>query len=295
LLANANQLSEEERRARVAEASMMRHVADELLITFRKRSTDSQERMWRKSSLFAIDSFQNFGQVSAAILSLKGFQNHRFEGPNQLVSLASSSVAALNPLTSWAIGVAAGVRHKHSLNKAFPEMSSKLKATEEQWGTVISGLMATSSDRRDMRELAFLSEKSAKLDEQVDKEIKKIDKLRRVADQQAISGPLIELASVAKEICGTVGFYRYRSEPIIRNRIQFAGRISSMTGQSYSLFKTPYTQLQNISNHYRLRRQGKLPAQLAADSLAKLDAIERQVQEKGFNPPTNGSDRLPPS
>jgi hypothetical protein len=173
--------------------------------------------------------------------------------------------------------VTARTLHRQQLSRAFP---SEAKLEQDIPGELneIQELVGSDPDSTDIRELAFLEEQSSKLDDIVAKEIRTIQKLRRVAAQQAVSGPLIATTSVTKSILSCIGFFDYRHDPVIRNRIGLAGRISSLSGQSYSLVKTPTTQVHNFINRRRLEREGKLPEQIARKQLENLDKLETQIK-----------------
>ena len=71
-------------------------------------------------------------------------------------------------------------------------------------------------------EVRFLSDKSKILDIAIDHDTQTINRLRYVAEQQAISGPLIGLASVARSTLITIAHYGYRSNRIVFDRLAFA-------------------------------------------------------------------------
>jgi len=105
-----------------------------------------------------------------------------------------------------------------------------------------------------------------------------IDKLRRVAGQQAISGPVIGLASVARSVLLTVAYYGYHDKREIINRLSFAGRISQTFGQSYSLIATPTAQIKGYINRRRLKQRQQLPEQVLAARVIKLDGLKARIE-----------------
>ncbi len=273
----SSQLDVTDRKVRVAEGQLLQHIRNQLLVEFRKTSTRSQESMCLENTSFAIDATQNLAQVASSIVSLKAFRRPQLDGGSLIVSLSAGVLAALNPTLSWASGVAARKLHRHQLNKAFGPMPDSEENFAEEL-TEVKILAVNDPEGIDIKEMAFLEENSTRLDAVVDKEIRKITKLRRVAAQQAISGPVIGMTSVSKSILGTIGFYGYRDEPLIRNRIGLAGRITSLAGQSYSLVKTPTTQIHSFINRRRLEREGKLPEQIAQKQLDRLDKVTAQIK-----------------
>jgi len=275
-LVGASDISDTQLRICLVEGDLLRHIRDQVLIQFKKFSTSSQESMAKENMSFAIDSIQNFAQVSSSVVSLRAFQQPTLDGAASIISLSAGSLAALNPTLSWITGVTARRLHRQQLAQAFPAASRVAEDIPKELAE-IKELVGEDPDTIDIRELAFLEEQSSKLDDVVAKEIRTIQKLRRVAAQQAISGPLIATTSVAKSILSTIGFYEYRDDPVTRNRIGLAGRISTLSGQSYSLVKTTTTQIHSFINRRRLERQGKLPEQIAKEQLETLDKLEAQI------------------
>ena len=134
------------------------------------------------------------------------------------------------------------------------------------------------STERHIEELELLIDSAIKTDAMIDKQAIEIERLERVATQQAVSGPAIGLLSLSQKILGVVSFYGYRNDPLTSNRIRFAGRIPQMVGQGYSLVETPRTQIAGYIKNARLRRKGELPSQELNNRLVELDKIENQVK-----------------
>ncbi len=123
------------------------------------------------------------------------------------------------------------------------------------------------------------------LDNMLDAETTRIQKLRRVAAQQAISGPLIGLAALSRSILSAVAHYDYPKQAKVRNQLNFAGAIPQVVGQGYSLINTPTAAIMNARYKKKLAKRGELPEQMLKKRLKSLDALE--IQLKAVHPWTH--------
>ena len=130
-----------------------------------------------------------------------------------------------------------------------------------------------------LNELAYLIKRSHEFDRPLAEDVQKIERLRRVADQQAISGPLIGGAKLAGSICSAVAQYHFFDEPVTANRIKLAGNISEVSGQGYSLLATPAAAVAHFVYTRKLSKKGRLPKQIFKARLKRLDEVETQVKE----------------
>ena len=114
--------------------------------------------------------------------------------------------------------------------------------------------------QRSLREAVFLNSKSSNMDQALARETDKIDKLRRIAQQQTYSGTLIGLTGHSRSIISLKAFHT--DNIVNRTRLSFSGRISQASGQASSLVDTPATLVKSIINQHRLAAQGMLPSQI---------------------------------
>jgi hypothetical protein len=149
-------------------------------------------------------------------------------------------------------------------------------------GKLLASKQSTSINQKFLTEEGILSERSQKLDSYLVTETAKIQTLRRVAAQQAISGPLIGMASLARSILYTVSYYGYGHSPQTVNNLAFAGRISQASGQAYSLLNTPTVAIYHFWYKRKLSKRGELPEQILQQRLKRLDNLEKQINS--FSP-----------
>jgi hypothetical protein len=261
---------------------ILRHIRNQILYEFKVWSVQSREVEWRENVFYAIDAAQNYGAMTSGILSIQGFSKPEVRGASALVSLSSSVAATLNPIIRDACGRIVGAYQMRQLAKSLPQgrprTVSQLQQDWQELNLALRGDMPASIDKREIDEVAFLAVQSKEFDSVLKDDEGRMERLRRVAHQQALAGPLIGLTNVARTTCQTVAFYGYNDRPLVSNRINFAGRISQATGQSYALYATPKAAIQNWVYQRRLKREGKLPSQIFARRLNDLDCLEAAIK-----------------
>ena len=177
---------------------------------------------------------------------------------------------------------------RDQLDKALPEERPTPRKMDELLGTwtYLDTLLAkketATGKHTEVKEIATIVADSARGDDNLDTEDARIRRFRRVAAQQAITGPLTNMASLARQICNEVAYANYRDDPITANRINFYGRISQASGQGWQLLATPYALIRRSLYEHRLSEQGKLPDQVLRARLQHLDRLEARVQEMRF-------------
>ncbi|MBX9686651.1 MAG: hypothetical protein K2X27_08110 [Candidatus Obscuribacterales bacterium] len=263
------------------EKSLLLQVRLQLLYQFRKWSCTSREVAWRENVFYALDAAQNFVGAASPILSLKGFHHPARKGPSAICSLVSNSMATLNPLVSELAGYSIRRYQKHKLAKDFPMVRP---ATEKETTVADVKDFANQKELEDWRlaKALLLASRSERMDKALDRDIASINRLRTVAQQKAVTGPLIGLATVARSTLATVAAYAYSSDKVISTRLAFSGRISQSCGQLYALIDTPATQVRGIIKSRKLEKKGEAPEQVFQDRMKRLDELEAQIKEARY-------------
>ncbi len=269
-----------ERRVYELDGILIRRIRQQLLSEFRTWSCHSRGRAWRENTFYSLDALQNFTRMSAAIIGLKGFSQPNVGGTAAVSTMVANSVATLNPIVCGLVGLA---MRKYQLKKLSRELPIERPVVLDQSlaELKLKGKdMLNESETKLMEEALSLSDKSERFDVVLDRENREIERLRRVAQQQTIAGPLIGLTSMPASILGTIAFYDYRHDRETTNKLLFAGRISAIAGQSYALIQTPYTMISGMRKNRQLKRRGELPSQLLEERLKNLDRLEAQIISK---------------
>jgi hypothetical protein len=284
--------AQEQRGIYNSQARLLDHIKNQLVYEFKNWSVSSRTMEWSENTFYALDATQGFLQMSASCLTLRGFSESGLGGRAAILNVVGNSIVMFNPLVKHAAGKFVAARQRRLLDRTFPQSSPH---TIDQ---ILAEANFTVPDDKTGRpaspeeqELAFLIRQSAAFDGPLNREVAKVEKLRRIADQQAISGPLIGLTGVTRSVLNTVAYYQRESasnseqSEILANQLNLSGRIVQSAGQAYSLVNTPYTELRHYRYKRALQKAGNLPSQKLQQRLALLDKLEARVKESKFERP----------
>lgn len=267
---------------RQLESLIFMRIRNQLLRQFKRWSASSRSRMWRENTFYVLDVTQEILTFSSNLVSLQAFNNSQLGGRAAILGLVGKSISTVNPLVRTLVGKAVNHHQTTKLTKALVEPRvERAETLMAPWGEIEKILDAATkagSTDRQIEQLGILTTDSLLMDNLMDKETRQLEKLQRVATQQAISGPAIGSLSLTQQILGTVAFYGYKNDSLTSNRIRFAGRIPQIAGLSYSLINTPTTQILGVLKNEKLKKQGKLPSQDLKTRLDHLDQLEATVR-----------------
>lgn len=273
--------SQRRRRAYELEDIVLHRIRQQLLFEFSTWSCQSRGQAWRENTFYGIDALQNFTRMSAAVIALRGFTEPQLGGTVAISTLVANSVATINPLLCGVIGLAMRQYQLSKLSKEFsidrPVVAADQSSAQDKPNQLQNDLSFDKQNKL-LEKASFLSDKSERFDVVLDRETKEIERLRRVAQQQIIAGPLIGLTSIPAALLGTIAFYDYRKDRNTTNKLLFSGRISTLSGQAYALIQTPWTLISGMVRNRRLDRLGQSPSQLLEERLRNLDALEEQIR-----------------
>lgn len=223
--------------------------------------------------------------MTSAILGIESEYKARFRGPAAVTALISASIQTVSPIIAGASGTFIDRYQRRRLKKHFPLKQPVLPAdiSMESINSLRSG--EESGEDIDLSHAAVLTSNALKLDQALHGEISAIHKLRQIAQQQAISGPLIGLTNVARGILVTAADYHYEKDSLLDNRIKFAGRISQALGQSAAIIITAGTKYLSVKKNTEMRHRHSLPEQRFARRLKDLDDLEVMVRSDNFKIP----------
>jgi hypothetical protein len=268
--------SEELRDIRGLETMVFEQIQEQLEFEFRKWSCFSREREWRENTFYSLDIFQNFTGTTSSVFSLRAYNNPHLRRPAVILTLVSNSVAAINPFVSQWVGRAVNVYQKKRLSSDFP--IAKPEMPEEISIEKIKALKGETGDDTDLSRVAFLAARAQRFDRNLNRDITSITRLRAIAQQKAVSGPLIGLTSVARSTLENVAVFAYGNQKVPATKLSFAGRIPQAAGQTYAISNTIATRFLAVLKNKRLKAKGELPAQVFARRLKEFDDLEAQVR-----------------
>ncbi len=268
------------------EGRLLKHIRNQLLYEFKTWSTESRRIEWSQNTFYLLDTAQNFTAMASSIVSRQGLGNAKLGGTAAITVLVANSIVTVNPILRDIVGRCIKTYQRRHLAKVFPETRPRtLEQLSDSWHALerfMSGNLKDSVNTRELEEVAFLVDQSQWFDAALDRAERKLLSTQRVADQQAIAGPLIGLFTLGRSISSTVAYYGDPDSPLLRNRINCAGRISQTIGQSYSLIATPAAKIENELYQAKLRREGKLPSQVLRLRLDKLDQLESRIRSRQY-------------
>jgi hypothetical protein len=268
---------------------MLKHIRNQLLYSFKNFSARSREQAWSENTFYAIDAAQALLQMSASCMSLKGFSDRKYIGLAAVTNIVANSLVTSNPIIRTAVGRYIARKQLKHLTKEFPqEKPHTMDELRQQWtefADLIPDDPKLAFDTKDttIKELALLCMQSQVVDQSMARETDEINRLHRVADQQAIAGPIIGLFSLARSTGATVAYYDYPDDRAKANKINLGGRISQAVGQTYALIATPRAKIKSVIYQRKLAREGKLPAQIYKKGMDRWDAIETGVKAAKLN------------
>jgi hypothetical protein len=272
------QLLERQNRLYELEDLLLHRIRQQLIFEFRAWSCQSRGRAWRENTFYSIDAAQNFTRMAAGVVALKGFSQPWLGGAATISTLIANSAATLNPVICGLAGLSISRYQLRRLSKLFPvdrpnttdDLVVELELKQRKFSTENQITL--------LQEASLLADKSERFDVILDRETSDIERLRRVAQQQTIAGPLIGLTSIPAPVLGTIAFYDYRTDRETTNKLLFSGRIPAISGQAFALVQTPYTVISGVIKHNQLKRIGQLPSQLLDERLNNLDRLDKQLR-----------------
>lgn len=264
------------REVELIEGRLLQRVKQQLLYEFRKWTVSSREQAAKENFFYALDAMQNYLGMGSNLLSLRSFHSPQRSAAAAITLLIANSAATLNPPLSNLAGYLARGHQRRFLLKKFdterPQVDKALSVAELQ------KIEKNDRNSRLLEETLFICKNAERMDQNIDFEASEIQRLRQIAQQQAIAGPLIGLTSVARSILVTDAYFGYRRDRLTSNRLLFAGRISQATGQAYALWDTPRTIYKGYKRRKRLAAEGRLPSQMLERRLTRLDLVEERLK-----------------
>ena len=122
-----------------------------------------------------------------------------------------------------------------------------------------------------------MREEKIGLDKLIFHEDRNIQRLRRVAGQQAITAPAISTLGAASGSLNTIGYYGYRQQPLISNKLGFAADATIIPAEAVALVATPAAAIRTYLYERNLSKKGEHPEQLVSTRLKDLKALEDMV------------------
>ncbi|CAN5607455.1 hypothetical protein BH11CYA1_BH11CYA1_18320 [soil metagenome] len=266
---------------------LLTHIKNQLIFEYKNWSVGSRFTEWSENTFYAIDSAQGFTQMGSSLCSLQGFSKRDYSGGAAITGLVGNALVTCNPIIRTTVGHVVAKIERRRLDKLFPQGPRRsIDEVLSEWSSSADPRAVDDSSPLETKELAFLIRRTEELDGPLDKEVAHVQQLRRIADQQAISGPLIGLTGVTRSVMNTIAYYQnsppgspnFESSRVAGNKLNLSGRIVQSTGQAYSLVNTPYTEVKHYLYYRRLKKANQSPKQLLEQRLNRLAELEKRVK-----------------
>jgi hypothetical protein len=262
---------------------LLEYERDRLVFEFKRWSAHSRGYAWYRNSFYVINVTVNMARFSAVTLGFKAFTQPKCSGATGPILITSAVLAGAGPIASSTIGNWMQRYQQRSLSKklAVSTFLSDQEAQQkfERLAQLLASRETSSQHSKLASELVRLREEKLGLDTLIFHEDRKIQRLRRVAGQQAITAPAISTLGAASGILGTVGYNAYRQQPIINNRLVVAGDATLIPAEAVAILATPAAAILAERYERKLKRKGEHPDQLLAARLKDLKALEKMVTD----------------
>lgn len=263
--------------------SLFRYVRNRMVSEFSQWYGQGNAVRWYRDTFYILNATSNFTLLAASQLGLKALSQKRFAagaGPTQIVA---SSIATVAPSLSVILGLAAknySTRRAEKILRLIPPLTNE---EMEQHFMVLAELLSKvgrddERNRRILADVERLRKHSIGVDETILRESRELIRMRGVAEQRAVAGPVIGSMGVASGILSTIGYYGFARDPVTKNRIALGSSISGVTASSLALYLTPQGTISSFLYEHKLRVQGKHPDQLLQKRLADLETLEAAIK-----------------
>ena len=262
---------------------LLQYERDRLVFEFKRWSVHSRGYFWYKNAFYIINATVNMGRFSAVQLGFKSFTEPSCSGAIGPILIASACLAGAGPIASSGVGNFMQHCQKRSLSKELPIAPSLSDQEAKQKFERLAQLLASSDTNKQQSQLASelirLREEKVGLDTLIYHEERNIGRIRRVAGQQARTAPMISSLGAGSAVLSTIGYYGYRKQPLISNRLALAGDAAVIPAEAIALVATPVAAISAYRYERDLKSKGEHPEQLLSTRLKDLQALEKIVTD----------------
>ena len=235
-----------------------------------------------QNAFFLLNACYNAVGAAGAGVAYKAVNKPKLNGPANILFVVSGGMAMLSPILSSAVSKLVRAQAYESFEKQLPEkpqfdatafaaLNKKLEdLAPVSDGTMIPGLPAT-------QRLAMYTQSDELFRKQLDSETRTMRNLDQVALQTSVLGPVIGGQLMTQGILGTVGYYKYTTQPIKQVNQYYYGAVVGTVGTSMAVVGNAAWLLSSLSYQHHLSKEKKLPDQLIKSRLEHLDELEKTV------------------
>lgn len=262
---------------------LLMYERDRLVFEFKRWSAHSRGYAWYKSTFYIINATVNMSRFSAVVLGFKSFTEPKCAGATGPILTTASCLAAMGPAASSTVGNCIQRYQERSLARDLPAATflsdEEAKQKFERLAQLLTESDTNSQHGQLAAELIHLREERLGLDTLILHQEKNIERLRRVAGQQAFTAPMISSLGAASGILNTIGYHAYRQKPLIQNRLGITGDATVIPAEGIALIATPAAAIKTYLYEHDLKSKNEHPDQLLSARLRDLETLEKMVTE----------------
>jgi hypothetical protein len=262
---------------------LLEYERDRLTFEFERWSSHSRGYAWYKNTFYAINATVNLARFSAIVLGFDAFTHPRCSGGIGPVAISAAVLAGIGPVSST---IAGNLMNRYQMRCLTRELPAHTELSDEQAKrkfdrlAQLLELTATNQESGQLAaDLVRLREEKVGLDTLIFGEERNIQRFRRVAGQLNYVVPELAVLGVSSGVLSTVGYYGYRHEPLVANRLNLTGDIAIVPAEAVALVATPAVAAMSYAYEQKLKKKGEHPDQLAAKRQQDLKTLEMIITE----------------
>lgn len=262
---------------------LLEYERDRLTFEFERWSSHSRGYAWYKNTFYAINATVNLARFSAIVLGFKSFTQPKCSGATGPVLISAAVLAGIGPVSST---IAGNLMNRYQMRCLTRELPAHTLLTDEQAKrkfdrlAQLLELTATNQESGQLAaDLVRLREEKVGLDTLIFGEEKNIQRFRRVAGQLNYVVPELAALGVSSGVLSTVAYHGYRRQPLIANRLNFAGDVAIVPAEAVALVATPAVAVMSYAYERNLKKKGEHPDQLASKRQQDLNTLETIITE----------------
>ncbi len=246
---------------------------------------NARRLLWRQQSFYLLDIAKN---TTGALGNLFGYQalrrgNRLLNRPAGVLTLLSGAQIIANPILSRLAGLAVVACDRWELGRA---KLRKVETTCAKLEDDCARLQQYCADNRieehpnlagSVKRIRLYEASSARWTAELRRSTEEVRAGNRQAVQNIMAATATGATKLALGIEFTAAGYNFAGSGRRTNVLLGSGALVYMVGDSLALLDQIRITAKGELDHYRLRRQGKLPGQLIQARLEKLDEMEKAL------------------
>jgi hypothetical protein len=235
------------------------------------------------NTFYVLNTITNALGATAGGVAFRSVKEVKFSADADILFITAGSLAAISPWVSERAAKFAARRAWKSVKNRIGQELDFDEAVLAEHRASLSALLSKSQGSLipslpAVDRLALYTESNRMFKTQFDSEIMTSRHLARVGLQQEFLAPIIGGTLTTEGILGTVGYYKYATQPRKQLGLSYGGSIISTAGSSLAVAATAGAFFANWRYQHNLEKEGRSPRQLINARLRHLDEVEKIVQ-----------------